>query len=129
MRKIYGSEEDLCFQIANYLNYKYPKVIYHFDFGSGTKLTMGQAVKQKRLNHRAWLDLFIAEPRNGYHGLFIEVKRASSNPFKLDGTLKTDKHLFEQNNTLEGLCRRNYLAVFGVGFDQTISIIDNYLQS
>lgn len=58
------SEADLQVQIADYLRLQYPNVMFHSDFGSGIKLTMGQAIKQKRQNggRRAWPDMFIAEP-------------------------------------------------------------------
>jgi hypothetical protein len=58
------SEADLHIQVADYLRLQYPGVLFHSDFGSGAKLTLGQAVRQKRLNggRRAWPDLHIAEP-------------------------------------------------------------------
>lgn len=57
------SESDLQIQVADYLRLRYPDVIFHSDFGSGVKLTPGQAVRQKRQNggRRAWPDIFIAE--------------------------------------------------------------------
>jgi hypothetical protein len=57
-------EIDLQQQVADYIRLKYPSVIFHSDFGSGIKLTMGQAIKQKRLNggRRSWPDMFLAEP-------------------------------------------------------------------
>ena len=59
------TELELQAQVADYIRLQYPTVIFHSDFGSGIKLTMGQAIKQKRLNggRRAWPDMFIAEPR------------------------------------------------------------------
>lgn len=62
-------ESDLQVQVADYLRLQYPDVLFHSDFGSGIKLTMGQAAKQKRQNggRRAWPDMFIAEPL-GYVG-------------------------------------------------------------
>lgn len=58
------TESDLQTQVADYLRLQYPDVLFHSDFGSGTKLTPGQAMKQKRQNggRRAWPDLTIAEP-------------------------------------------------------------------
>lgn len=58
------SEAQLQQQVAEYLIRQYPDVMFHSDFGSGIKLTPGQAVKQKRQNggRRAWPDMFIAEP-------------------------------------------------------------------
>lgn len=57
------SEADLQIQVADYLRLRYPDVMFHSDFGSGVKLTPGQAVRQKRQNggRRAWPDIFIAE--------------------------------------------------------------------
>lgn len=58
------SEAVLQIQVADYLRLQYPDVMFHSDFGSGIKLTPGQAVKQKRQNggRRAWPDMMIAEP-------------------------------------------------------------------
>lgn len=96
------SESQLQEQVADYLRIQYPDVLFHSDFGSGVKLTPGQAMKQKRQNggRRAWPDMFIAQaaprlyithaptqcgihlncadPNSGrlaYYGLFIELKR------------------------------------------------------
>lgn len=96
-------EEILQEKIANYLVRNYPDVLFHSDFGSGTKLTPGQAKKQKRQNggRRAWPDLTIAQPYtinpsnpvppsrtvNGreywgnQHGLYIELKKEGENIF------------------------------------------------
>ena len=43
-------ESDLQIAVADYLRLQYPEVIFHSDFGSGIKLTKGQAIKQKRQN-------------------------------------------------------------------------------
>ena len=58
------TELELQAQVADYIRLQYPGAIFHSDFGSGIKLTMGQAIKQKRLNggRRAWPDMFLAEP-------------------------------------------------------------------
>lgn len=58
------SESDLQVQVADYLRLRYPDVLFHSDFGSGVRLTPGQAVEQKRVNggRRGWPDMFIAEP-------------------------------------------------------------------
>ena len=61
------TELELHAQVADYIRLQYPSVIFHSDFGSGIKLTMGQAIKQKRLNggRRSWPDMFIAQPMAG----------------------------------------------------------------
>lgn len=150
LRKKTTSELELQAQVADYIRLQYPSVIFHSDFGSGVKLTMGQAVKQKRLNggRRAWPDMFIAEPRwfdvetrqkntDGVavptkarmvkHGLFIELKKGGTRIFKKDGSLVSDEHIREQFDMLEQLRRAGYVAEFAVGFDEAKKIIDEYL--
>ena len=59
------TESELQVAVADYLRLRYPNVLFHSDFGSGIKLTKGQAIKQKRQNggRRGWPDLFVAAPR------------------------------------------------------------------
>ena len=140
-------------QVADYLRLQYPSVMFHSDYGSGIKLTMGQAIKQKRQNggRRAWPDMFIAEPREvkaerevikpkdgsaiieAYlikqkYGLFIEIKKAGTRIYKKDGTLVADQHIREQFDVLEQLRKRGYMAEFACGFDEAKKIIDEYLR-
>lgn len=121
-------ESDLQQQVADYLRLQYSDVMFHSDFGSGIKLTMGQAVKQKRLNggRRAWPDMFIAKAKGGYHGLFIELKKDGTRLFKRDGT-PASQHVAEQEQALIRLSDAGYKAMFAVGFEQAKEVIDNYL--
>lgn len=149
------TEADLQAQVADYLCLQYPDVIFHSDFGSGVKLTPGQAMKQKRQNggQRAWPDMFIAEPRHyfyqtavnggaieadGYHyGLFLELKkegeklhpgpRAKKRFKSKDGKEYKNEHLMEQADVLCNLRQRGYCAEFAIGFDEAKRIIDRYL--
>ncbi|MCM1218179.1 MAG: hypothetical protein NC548_27150 [Lachnospiraceae bacterium] len=59
------TEAQLQEAVAGYLVTKYPNVLFHSDYGSGIKLTPGQAAVQKRQNggRRAWPDLEIAQPK------------------------------------------------------------------
>ena len=88
---------------------------------------MGQAAITKRMQggKRAWPDLFIAEPRHGYAGLFIELKNTQI--YKADGSLRKNEHVEEQAAVLKALQERGYKAVFAVGFDEARDIIDMYL--
>lgn len=132
-------EEILQQQVADYLRLQYPDVIFHSDFGSGTKLTMGQAVRQKRLNggRRAWPDMFIAEPIEvdfgqpswrRYAGLFIELKKDGTRIVKARQPDEwASDHIAEQADLLRKLRSKGYIAEFAVGFDEAKRIIDNYL--
>lgn len=123
--------------VADYLRLQYPGVLFHSDFGSGIKLTMGQAVKQKRLNggRRAWPDMFIAEPmprcvdgrwNHEYSGLFIELKKDGTRLKKRNGEWASE-HIAEQSQVLQALQDRGYKADFALGFDQAKRLIDDYL--
>ena len=152
MRK--QTEAQLQVQVAEYIRLKYPNVLFHSDYGSGVKLTMSQAVMQKRQNggRRSWPDLFIAKAllvfetpvdiktddiyekvitarQNAkiFHGLFLELKREGTRIFKKDGTLVADEHIREQFDLLESLRREGYIAEFACGFDEAKKIIDDYL--
>ena len=131
-------EIDLQAQVADYIRLQYPNVIFHSDFGSGIKLTMGQATKQKRLNggRRSWPDMFLAEPDIGktdgfkkiWFGLFIELKREDTRIFKKDGDLVADEHIREQFDMLHELRARGYAAEFACGFDEARKLIDDYMK-
>lgn len=131
------SEAELQMAVADYIRMQYPNVLFHSDFGSGVKLTMGQAAKQKRMNggRRAWPDMFIAEPAQRSHeypdacykfGLFIELKKEGTRLKKRNGEWASE-HIAEQARTLEMLEFHGYAAAFAVGFDEAKEIIDNYL--
>lgn len=129
-------------QVANYLRLQYPDVLFHSDFGSGVRLTMGQAAKQKRQNggRRAWPDMFIAESRKvtvavldtvedqivTKCGLFLELKKEGTRLKKKNGEW-ANPHIYEQAKVLALLAERGYCAMFAVGFDEAKTIIDNYL--
>lgn len=122
-------EHDIYKMIADYLRYQYPTVIYRFDLAADLKLTMGQASKHKRLQrYRGYPDLFIAEPKGKYGGLFLEIKKDGVRIFKQDGTLVSDEHIREQFDMLADLRQRGYAAEFGIGFDATKKLIDDYMK-
>ena len=122
-------ETDLYEQIAQYLNLRYPHVIYHFDL-SGMWTPSHQARNlYGRLNSRAFPDLVIYQPHGAYAGLAIEIKKEGTVLYKKDGTLRASEHLKEQEAMLQRLREAGYFADFGIGFNQVRSIIDNYLKS
>lgn len=133
------TELELQAQVADYLRLQYPSVLFHSDFGSGIKLTMGQAIKQKRLNggRRSWPDMFIAKPmtvtsedgdKYHYAGLFIELKKDGTHIYKKNGEIVADEHIREQHDMLSRLFEDGYKAEFAVGFDEAKKIIDGYLK-
>ena len=131
------SEAELQADIALYLVRQYPDVLFRSDYGSGAKLKPWQAKAQKIQNggRRAWPDLFIAEPmprrvdgswNYEYNGLFIELKKDGTRLKKKNGEWASD-HIAEQAEVLERLEFRGYRAVFAVGFEEAVGVIDEYL--
>lgn len=129
MRTLQTNEETLHEQVCDYLRLRYPTVLFRTDFAAGLHLSLSQAVKHKRLQAgRAWPDLFLAEPRGKYHGLFLELKRSGTRIFLRDGSLTANAHIQEQYVALKKLRQRGYRAEFVVGFEEAISLIDSYLK-
>lgn len=131
------TESELQVAVADYVRLRYPNILFHSDFGSGIKLTKGQAIKQKRQNggRRGWPDLSIAEPKDTdglglesehYNGLMIELKKDGTRLHKKDGSWATE-HIAEQAETLQALQDRGYETYFAVGFEEAKKIIDEYL--
>ena len=120
-------EEILQKQVVQYLKLQYPNIVFNSDM-AGIKLTPGQATKASKLrSSNGFPDLAIYEARKGLNGLFLELKAEGKSPFKLNGKVKKDKHLQEQEKMLYDLNSRGYYAKFAVGFDEAKIIIDTYL--
>jgi hypothetical protein len=114
--------------IVQYLKLQYPNVIFNCDM-SGIKLSIGQAVKQKKLGMpKGYPDLFIAEPNDKYHGLFIELKKSGTKLKKKDGSY-INEHIEEQAEMIHRLQERGYYATFCIGFDEAKQTIDNYFKN
>jgi len=125
MRK--PKEDSIQTSVCDYIRCAYPNLIFTAE-SSGIRLTIGQAKKAKRQRSQRGLpDLMILEPRGGFHGLMIELKREGQSPFKKDGMLKAGEHLGEQYNAIQTLIWKGYSASFCVGFDQAKEKIDWYM--
>lgn len=122
-----NKEYILAKQIAQFMRYQYPKIIYHFDL-AGLNLSRAQAGMMKAIQgKRGFPDLFIAQANECYHGLFLELKTVS--PFKKDGTIKKDKHLEEQDEMHIKLRSEGYCTKFVVGYEETEQAIKYYLNT
>ena len=123
------SEKSLHKAVCQYIRLRYPGVLFNSDLAGATKLTIGQAVSMKHLrSDRGWPDIFIAEPRGEYHGLFIELKAEGTKLYKKNGDPATP-HIEEQLYCLLQLKKRGYQTAFAIGFDNAKQIMDEYLTS
>ena len=113
-------------RFCNYMKILHPDLIFYSD-GSGLKLTKGLAIKFSKLkSSRAIPDMFISESIDGYHGLFIELKREGTRIFKKNGGYTTE-HIAEQAEMLGRLNKKGYYACFCIGYDECIDTLNNYL--
>ena len=121
------TESQLHEAVCNYIRLQYPHALFNSDM-SGIKLTMGQAIKAKKLrSSKGFPDLIIYKSNFLFKALFIELKKEGEKLFCADGvTFKTD-HLIAQYNVMKKLKEEGYCAHFAIGFDNAKSIIDNYL--
>jgi len=122
------TESQLHEAVCNYIRLQYPHALFNSDM-SGIKLTMGQAIKAKKLRSaKGFPDLVIYESRGGYSALFIELKKEGERLYKKDGVTPRTPHLLEQWNMLQELEERWFSAHFAVGFEDAKIIIDHYFK-
>jgi len=117
-------------RVCSYLKLQYPKAFFLSDAISNVRLTPQQQQRNKSIQNRNFHcpDLLILEPRNGYAGLFIELKIKT--PFKLNGEIKASPkdHLKNQLETIERLNVMGYNASFQWDFDAIVKLIDDYFK-
>ena len=119
-------EYDLYKQIATYMRYQYPHILYRFDM-AGLNLSIAQAGMNKAIQKvRGYPDLFIAAPSNGKAGLFLELKPEGTKLHKKDGNCATP-HIKEQLECIIELNKWGYEADFAVGFEDATDKIEDYL--
>ena len=120
------TEQQEHIKICEYIKTNYPSVIFTSE-SSGIRLTMNQARVLKKMRSNSGLpDLMIFEPRKGYNGLFLEIKKEGTAIYKKDGDFRADEHIANQKQVLINLRNRGYFAEFVVGFQDAKPIIDFY---
>ena len=110
------SEEKVQIAVVNYLKMQYPKALFTATMGGQYQKHHSQRRRAKATGYlKGVSDLLIFEPKGGYCGLFIELKR--------------DKKCYpsaEQKLFLSNATQRGYYAVCAKGFEQCKEIIDKY---
>jgi len=121
------SELDVHSAVCKYLKLK--NLMFISDFAAGIKMTQGMAMRQKsQKSDHDWPDIFVAEPRGNYHGLFLELKRDRDSLYNKDGSMKKSDHLTDQLTCLNLLNQKGYYARFACGTDEAIQLIEDYLK-
>jgi hypothetical protein len=131
MARIYR-ETEIQKALCRYVSLKYPDAIFNCDC-SGLNLSAAQAGQAKVMrSDKGFPDFVLYEPRNGYHGLFIEIKKEGTKLMRKSrkqvySIFKID-HLENQQAMIEKLRKKGYYACFGIGLSQCIRFVDGYMQ-
>ena len=123
-------EYEICKSIATYLRLQFPDIIFHFDL-AGLNLSRAQAGMMKSIQGgRGFPDLIIYRRKGNHLALCLEVKKEETKIYLKDGvTVVSDEHIREQVVMLKKLNSEGYCALFGIGLDKCIAIINFYLKS
>jgi len=126
------SERNIHNAICQYLRLQYPAVHFKTDLsgaylGHGNYKTKGD--KASTTSHPGFPDIIIYElstiGNESYCGLALELKATS--PYTKNNILKSNQHLIEQNQWLTHLSSIGFKAHFSTGIDETMQLIDEYL--
>lgn len=97
----------------------YPELALLFHVPNGSSKSRYQAIKFKREGLKAGVpDLCLPVARQGYHALYIEMKRTEG------GRLSN-----AQKWWLESLQKQGNKAVVCKGFEEAVSVIEDYLHT
>lgn len=97
-------------------------LIFAIPNGTHIKSHQGRAKAKAEGLKKGVPDLFLPVARNGFNGLFIEMKKPK------DAKSAAGKPSKEQLQWLNDLTEQGYMAVICVGVDAAISTIKSYLK-
>ena len=118
-------------RVSNFLQRQYPTVIFRFDASADIKLTIGQATQLKKLQGglKGYPDCFIAKTKKDkkgrikYAGLYIELKATKN------GKVPNTAHTRKQAAIHQILRNEGYKVEFSVGYENTVQLIQDYLNN
>lgn len=116
--------------LTAWMTREYPGIDFYNDWASGAYLTQGQnAARMSLASRNGWVDLFIAEPSRGFHGLFLELKKEGVKPYLKDGvTLRKDPKIISEAAFLTRQRKKGYCALFACGLEDAKKKIDWYFE-
>ena len=110
-------EQELVIQWKELMVGRFPKLKYLHHCPNGGSRHPVEAMKLRRMGVVPGVsDLFLPVARNGFHGIWIEMKR------KHGGRLSAD-----QKDWIEGMREEGYKAVRADGAEEAIAILEEYL--
>lgn len=109
-------EQKAIFSWAKALEGKYPELKLLFHVANERKCTPSQGAEFKAMGvKRGVPDIWLPIPKNGYHGLVLELKT------------RNGKVSIEQRSWIEALNDEGYMALVVWGFEMAVSAIENYM--
>jgi len=118
-RMSFSPEDIEHIKTVDWFRYEYPELKEDFHhFANQRKCTPMEGRKLKRMGvMRGVSDFFLAVPRHGHHGLWVELKAGA-------GRLSPEQKEFIKRKNANG-----YLAIPAWGYDEAKNIIKEYLQN
>lgn len=111
-------EQQKIIQWAELMSNAYPDLLMLYHVPNGGSRNRAEAAKLKRMGVRAGVpDLVLPVPRDGYAGLYIELKVGENRPSK------------NQKNWLEKLALHGYKALVCYGGNEAIETLEQYIKS
>ena len=104
------------FDIQRDLFKKFSHLDLMFATASGVKIPIGLVLKCKLsgIIKKGLPDIVIPYPRNGFHGLYLELKTETGHPSP------------EQSFFIKRLREEGYMALVAFGYDDAVNIIEDY---
>ena len=116
MKQSEHHEQVALFDWAAYQSNRYPELKMMFAVPNGGQRNIRVAMKLKKEGVKAGVpDIFLPIVRDGWHGLFIEMK------------VGKNKCSLSQINWIAHLRSENYRVTVCYGFDEARRMIENYL--
>jgi hypothetical protein len=114
--------------LTRWLNNEFAGIDFVNDWASGAFLTHGQNQARMLLaSDQGWVDLFIAEPRRGFHGMFLELKKEGATVYNKNGSIRKYGQQVKESEFLARQTSKGYYADFAVGLEQAKAKISWYL--
>jgi len=111
------SEHQIQSEFVRLITEQYPNILFSATVG-GVRLSIGAAQKMKKAGYRRGVpDVLFFEPRQGYNGLCIEVKKKGGRPSK------------DQLRWKDDLLARGYFAVVATGLRECLDYFNEYFRA
>lgn len=112
------SEENLQIAVVGYIRTYFPDSILISSYLQGNLNNVGLSVKANTMGYTAGFpDLFICTPRNGFHGLFLELKNGSK------GSVSE-----KQKTVMDMLIKQGYAGGVVKTLESAKTLINNYME-